>query len=382
MIMTIALITALIITALALIICLIIFAVDAFPVAAAWLGRIHIGRFSSDEERIELTKKAALGQIKKLPPMPVTDRTAYTLLPRLKGEYANRNFNCWQEACLLLGLSDDESAKKYAYAYFEKADLPNSPYTVGNAMLIYSLLISGFDKDEKVKKAADIYVKTMLRLAGEGTLPYNPGGRNRFVDTLGMVCPLLFTYDRLYGCAEARALAVRQTEEYFEFGVHPLTGLPAHCFDVETKYPSGSYAWGRGCGWLAVALADSYLSLAPDDDYGETLKAHIASYARSLLSFSAPDGGFNCVMGQDSRFDSSATAFIGWSLAVFGKVCSDSSFTRGAEACRAKLAGCTRRSGKVDFAQGDTIGVGNYSRRFDIMPAAQGFTLRLENELR
>ena len=49
--------------------------------------------------------------------------------------------------------------------------------------------------------------------------------------------------------------------------------------------------------------------------------------------------------------------------------------------CSEKIASNTRRSGEVDFAQGDTMGVGNYSRRFDILPAAQGFALRLEAEL-
>ena len=47
------------------------------------------------------------------------------------------------------------------------------------------------------------------------------------------------------------------------------------------------------------------------------------------------------------------------------------------ERCLDFLMSVTRVNGEVDFAQGDTMGIGNYSRRFEPMPAAQAFALRL-----
>ena len=41
-----------------------------------------------------------------------------------------------------------------------------------------------------------------------------------------------------------------------------------------------------------------------------------------------------------------------------------------------KIKSATRITGKVDWCQGDTKGIGVHSQTFDIMPFAQGFTLR------
>ena len=42
------------------------------------------------------------------------------------------------------------------------------------------------------------------------------------------------------------------------------------------------------------------------------------------------------------------------------------------------LISVTRLDGKVDFAQGDSMSGGNYSRRFEPMPAAQAFALMIK----
>ena len=51
------------------------------------------------------------------------------------------------------------------------------------------------------------------------------------------------------------------------------------------------------------------------------------------------------------------------------------------EKMREKLKSVTRRNGTVDFSQGDTHGIGFYSEKLCIVPAAQGFTIAADNLL-
>ena len=206
--------------AVSLIICFAVIGCDLFPLLFSWLGRIRIGRHE-EKEWVKKAVAVAKKWIVKLPATPVKDNSSFTILPRMKGEYSNKKFNCWQEACLLLGLKDDEAAKKAAYDFFLKADLENQAYTPGTAMLLYALLESGFEKDPKVASACADYCKKALAAAGMSTLPYNKGGDNRYVDVLGMVCPFLIKYSQTYGSVQALELVKKQMDEYYAYGVSP-----------------------------------------------------------------------------------------------------------------------------------------------------------------
>ena len=368
------------ILATGLIICLAVIGCDLLPILLAWLGRIHIGRHE-EKEWAESTEKVALKWAEKLPSMPVNDNSSFTILPRLKGEYSNKKFNCWQEACLLLGMKGNEEAKKAAYDFFKSADLESREYTPGTAMLLYALLESGFEKDRDVASACADYCKKTLAAAGMSTLPYNKGGDNRYVDVLGMVCPFLIKYSQVYGSVQAMELAKKQLDEYYRFGVHGRTGLPAHCFSERTKAPLGVYGWGRGCAWLALSLAECYSLLNGKDEYADVIKERMINLADVLKRYQRKNGGFSSMLGTDAREDSSATAMIGWFFAKAYEFTGDESCAVCAKAAKKYLISVTRRDGKVDFAQGDTIGIGNYSRRFEPLPTAQGFALRLYKEI-
>ncbi|HBL41336.1 MAG TPA: hypothetical protein DDY98_07145 [Ruminococcaceae bacterium] len=350
--------------------CLVVLGCDFVPMGLTFVKRLHIGRYSDEAQWRAAAEKKALQWLKKMPPLPITDETHYTLLPRLQGKYVNRDFLCWQQASLLFGLEESAEAKKLTRAYFEKCDVANAPYTIGNTMLLYALLKNGFAEDPAVKAAADKYAEAILRLAGSGTLPYQPKGINRFVDTLGMVCPFLTQYALLYSNQDALSLVKRQMDEYASFGIHPATGLPVHCFNGQTKAPLGVYGWGRGCGWYAIALAECCDLLDGKDAYAAVLNERMERFANALQPYQNKNGSFNCLLGAASRADSSATAVLGWFL-------SRSKKTEPANKAKQYLMSVTRRNGEIDFAQGDTMGLCNYSRRFEPLPFAQGFALRI-----
>ncbi len=361
-------------------ICLAVFGCDFVPMLANWTGRIHIGRYEDESIWEEKTEQVAERWIKKLPAMPVTDKTAYTIMPRIKGEYNNKKFRAWQEACLLLGMPESEAAKKAAYEFFVNAETEKQEYTPGTAMLLYALLNSGFEKDKRVASACADYCKKALAAAGMGTLPYNKGGDNRYVDVLGMVCPFLMKYSLVYGSNQAMELVKKQIEEYYEYGIHPLTGLPVHCFSRATKAPLGVYGWGRGCGWLAISLVECFEMLDGKDEYSEILKSRLLKLAEDLKKYQRKNGSFSSLLATGAREDSSATAIIGWFFAKAYKISSNKEYAVRAVAAKKYLMSVTRRDGKIDFAQGDTIGIGNYSRRFEPLPVAQGFALKLAEE--
>ncbi len=356
-------------------VCLCFFAIDLVPIFLAWFRRIHIGRYTDKNVWRNSVEKVALKKIKKMPPIPVTDREYYTLVPKLKGQYHNFDFNAWQVASLLSSLNENSEARAAAKRFFDKEDWSALSYKTGVAMFFAAMIDSGFADDEKFKNAMADYVAKVSDVAGHKTLPYLPQNKEHYVDTLGMVCPFLIKYHQTYGAPEMLDLAKRQFDEFFEYGISEKTGLPIHCFKPESGMPLGVYGWGRGCGWLALALDESIGLLDGKDEYAEVLKDRAEQLIKALLPWQNEDGSFNSLIGvTDSRHESSATAMIGGLLCRMG-------YRKEAEKCRSYLMSVTRRDGDVDFAQGDTMGIGNYSHRFEPMPAAQGFALSLAKKL-
>ena len=190
-----------------LLISLCIFAADFIPMITTWIKRIHIGRYTDKKIWFEKVLAVAEKNAQKLPKIPVTDKTAYTLILKLKGEYYNFYFSSWQVASLLLADSANESTRKAAYRFFDKEDWFDRSYKTGAGFLFYAMMQSGFAEDEKFKAAVDDDLAKVFAAAGDGTLPYVLEYKEHYVDTLGMVCPFLIKYHQTYGCSEALELA-------------------------------------------------------------------------------------------------------------------------------------------------------------------------------
>lgn len=75
-------------------------------------------------------------------------------------------------------------------------------------------------------------------------------------------------------------------------------------------------------------------------------------------------------------YDSSATAVLAWFYAGCAELFECKNYERVAKRSINKLMSVTRITGALDFCQGDTKGIGIFSQTYDIMPFAQGMTLR------
>ncbi|MBQ7542244.1 MAG: glycoside hydrolase family 88 protein [Clostridia bacterium] len=352
--------------------------VDVVPAARTWLLRIGIGSLPPEKAREAMCKKT-LRWLRKMPAVPISDQTRFTLPERLRGTYKSRKVQSWQLAALMLGAG--QAGQREALqavqdrlltgdgAWKQPVDRPDI------ALLAYALLRFAPDTDA-VRPAMDAVYAFLCAQADGGTVPYDPRTTNkRFVDTVGMICPFLSLYAKTYDAPEAAALALRQLEEYTRLGLHPATGLPSHAIRVPDGAPLGVYGWGRGCGWYALALSEMLRC-----GVSEALEP-AAAYARAVMACQQPNGAWSRQLLAEAGGETSGTAMLGHLLAQLYFRTGEEKLRISAQKAERFLYTAVRTNGEVDYAQGDTKGVGFYSARMTPSPAALGFALLLSEEL-
>ena len=352
--------------------------IDAVPCVLTWIERIGIGSLP-EETATEKIKETAVSWLLKTPSVPLSDETRLTVIDRAKGRYKSSVLQSWQKAALLLGAGEAgeaDAVKRFCDEQIENGRFKNFVRSPDFALLSYAVLFNAKDR-QSLKGIMDEVYGFLKEIAKDGTVPYNVNiGDIRFVDTLGMVCPFLMLYAKTYGVTEAETLAKRQLFEYEENGMSEKTGLPVHCFDIKTGAPLGVCGWGRGCGWYALALAEM-LRTSPDEE----LLSSAENFMKSVMVHRLGNGGFSRQIPAEKMGEASATAMICHLSAVLYKLTGKKEYRECADGGASFIRLSTRKNGKVDYAQGDTKGIGFYSKKLDTMPAAQGFSLLLLAEV-
>lgn len=373
---------------------LTIILIDLIPQFKTWQSRIQIGRFHNKERWQGKVFMTSIKWLKNTPAIPLTDNARLIFIDILKGNYKRSAIQSWQEAALVLGLTEyyrktGEAANQTAIQNFiaEKMTGAGTWKEKANdsdhAINAYALLNADFIDHQKYKPAFDETYTMILSLKGsDGTVAYKNHTRDyRFVDTVGFICPFLVTYGLKFSIPEAVDLAIKQINEFEKYGMMPDENIPCHTYLTVSKIPAGLYGWGRGLAWFALGLIDSWNSLPAGHPHKMTLRELVVKTAKSALRFQRENGGFNWLLFvKESRFDSSTTAAMCWFFTLATQI------PEIAEQCFAAresglkyLQSVTRRNGAVDFSQGDTKGIGVYSQNFDILPFTQGLVLRTLN---
>ena len=378
-------------------------AVDLTPAASAWVQRIGIGRFPDEEAWRDAAAERAMKWLLRTPTVRLTDQTRLLWLDMLRGEYRRAAIQHWQEAALVLGLTElagfgtaasgvDVPAARFSSRmravlgrffsrkFDESGGWREQPEQVDAAMLAWAVMASGLEPD-RYRRAFEQTAELVLRhVGGDGLVQYRQGavGGYRYVDTIGLVCPFLAAYGLTYGREDCVDLAVRQIDAYDRHGMHPDLHLPYHAYAAGDGRPLGLCGWGRGLAWYAIGLADVWRLLPASDRRKAELEARIARLAQAAARFQQPDGSWRwTVTRPETRADSSVTAALAWFLLRAAAASGAPGDARErARRALAHLRGVTRRSGAIDFAQGDTRDIGVYAQRFDVLPFAQGFALR------
>jgi len=328
---------------------------DAFRSLSVWAARIGIGRWERREEWKDAVRRRARKWLAHTPVVPKTDRRRYILLDILRGKYAAASIQSWQVAGLLMGLGKDD-ARSFADSHGHL--FGNAP-EVDEALLAYALKKKGLLEDSQEERILSLF----QRYKDGGTVPYRQSLPDiRFVDTIGLACPLLY-YDGL------EAIADRQIAEYDRALLDGV--FPPHAFSLDNGLPLGVYDWGRGVGWYILGLVESGCN-----------EGRIIGLARRMTGLQRTDGSFGCFLFNPAASkESSATALAGILFVRAYEISGEKRFLEAARKAEGALMGMTRRNGAVDYAQGDTMGTGWYSSRFETMPFAQGMTCYLSSLL-
>ena len=192
----------------------------------------------------------------KTPVLRIRKPCRYLLIDRIRGRYGKTMVQSWQRAGCILGLLDaggrenEDAAERAMSACLKENGTWSFPVNrIDYAMLAYAVLRAERNP-ARIKPAMDAMLNCLNdNLCADGMLSYSVGktGRKRFVDTLGLACPFLARYGRVYGKPEYMTLAVHELGTYRERGL--VQGLPMHCYDAESGTQFANY-------------------LAPDPDYG------------------------------------------------------------------------------------------------------------------
>ena len=377
-----------------LFIVLIVVMIDLLPLIRDWSSRIKIGKFQEFKNWNQMISNQGAKWLVKTPKIKVTDNTRLIVIDMLKGNDSKSAIQHWQEGALILGLSEllktnedlkvKKSIEKFLDSTFDAdGQWLKKPDFVDSAILAYAVMKLDYIDSDQFKKAFDYTWKMIEEHIGEdGTVMYRQSMKNyRYVDTIGFICPFLIAYGRKYGFEKCIDLAVMQLKEYEKHGMHKEFYIPNHAYNIENRIPLGLYGWGRGLGWFALGLVDSWNELSVNHKYKPELEEMVKKYAEAIMSFQQNNGAWNwTVTRNESRPDSSATATLSWFLVNAAGIesISERCFECSSNALKF-LATVTRRSGAVDFSQGDTKDIGVYSGNFNILPFTQGFTIRSIN---
>lgn len=360
---------------------LALFAVDFYYYLVNRYCRFHIGRWKSKSEWEEAVYNICIKWSKKSPTVKISDNNRYMLIDMISKKYRSSSIQSWQSAAVILGLiekGDKNSVEKAIRAYIdENGNWRKQPQNVDFGMLSYALL-KGVENPFSIKPAMDTIVRLIKdNLDNKGLIAYthSKSDPERYVDTLGLVCPFLALYAKIYGEPYYEKMALYQLEYYHNNGLLLDTSLPNHAVNSETNLPLGVFGWGRGVAWYTLGLVDTYYEI-DNDEYKNEIKSWINEAAQSYMKFQRSDGGFGSILQRHNTYDSSATA----ALAYFYQQCAilfdEKGYVKIVDSALDKLKSCTRITGKIDFCQGDTKGIGVFAQTYDIMPFAQGLALR------
>lgn len=360
---------------------IILFGIDFYFYLVNRYCRFHIGRWSNQKKWEDAIEKKAIRWIKKTPTVKITDNTRYILLDMIEGKYKSHSIQSWQKGALILGLEDKKIINDVINRLIDtNGNFIRNPVAIDSGLLSYAILKNS--ELNEVKPAMDYVVNLILNNIGDdGMIIYTNdiNSDERYVDTIGLTCPFLACYGKIYHNPEISKIAVNQLKLFSEYGLEKKSLLPNHAFSSQTKLPLGVYGWGRGVAWYVIGLIDTYFEIENNEDKTWILN-QIHKVADKYKVYQRQDGGFGYIIQMKNGYDSSVTAVMSYFYLKCYQLFNIEEYKLIYEKCLKKIITVTRITGAIDWCQGDTKGIGVFAQTYDIMPFAQGFCLRTLKE--
>ena len=280
-----------------LILSIIIFGVDFYFYMLNRYCRYHIGRWNNYDEWLSNVKNISIKWTRKTPVVKMTDNNRWMVIDMINGKYKNNNIQSWQLGGLLLGLCEcnDKEAKeainKLIIKLIDKdGNWVTKPTNVDCGLLSYAILKNSKDY-KKIKPAMDYSIGIIEKnICEDGMIAYTSDKNvdERYVDTLGFVCPFLQLYSNIYAEEKFSKISLEQINQYNKYGLLHDTYLPNHAYNPKNKLPLGVYGWGRGVAWYVIGLIDTYIEIK-DSDEKLILKQNIKNVADSYINYQRED---------------------------------------------------------------------------------------------
>ena len=196
----------------------------------------------------------------------------------------------------------DESGKVKQY---KRADLDD----IQAGILLYTLYdATGDEFYHRCIESVAAQVQDIPRCQCGGFWHTCGSSNQMWLDGLYMVCPFIAEYARRFDRPEWTDLVVNEIRLMREHTRDAKTGLWYHAWDESRKAgwcnPETGLApefWGRGIGWVPVAIQDVVEQMDPDDERRAALELYVRDLLTSLLRYQSADGRWYQVVNKGDQ---------------------------------------------------------------------------------
>jgi unsaturated rhamnogalacturonyl hydrolase len=145
------------------------------------------------------------------------------------------------------------------------------------------------------------FIRKSAERSPEGGLDHWTGSHEYWVDTLYMACPLLARFGKLENKSEYVDDAAHQFLVHARHMQDEKTGLFNHMWDWKTGQLT-PVLWGRGNGWVLMALADTMEMMDRNDASYPALRQIAVRLAHGLRSAQDRNGLWHTVLNDFSSY--------------------------------------------------------------------------------
>lgn len=221
------------------------------------------------------------------------------------------------------------------------------------------------------------YLLITHSMTKNGSYPYRASNKNLvLIDALAMVCPFLARYGALYGRPYTLDVAITQLVNFIDNGMDNLSSLPYHAFDCCNGQKMGIVGWGRGVGWLLVALVDTIEYIPKESlEYAYFRKVFV-QLINIIVKYQDENGYYRWhLLDRTARIDTSATSMIGYATARaidLGLI--DNTYLDYACMAMRAIINSTNENGMVFDCLAECGGIGVYKQVYGHYVWGQGYS--------
>lgn len=274
---------------------------------------------------------------------------------------------------------DFASLQEYYNKWIESGTcIFNLDYAINGYSLIF---LHQTTKQDRYKEAIDKIVNYLYlhpRDKNE-SLPYRKSSpHDIYIDSIGMICPFLCRYGKVYHDQQAINLAIKQIVNFISFGFDANTLLPYHGYSLQENSKMGIIGWGRAVGWLLIGMVDSLEYIDPANPNYSFLVRAFRNIVNTTIKYQKRSGYYSWQLtALEGHIDTSSTSMICYAIRRGIKLgLLNTSYlyysNLGLQALRLSIA-----DGFVSNSSAECMGFSMYPQRYDVFPWSQGPTTAL-----